>query len=119
MGVQIKKPNPYDKHLVSTPVTGTTTVTKSKSLGGGVKEESLVKSDVETVNKGLGVAKDQLHMIEVGGGQTINLGNYESARIDVRITVPCTKDDLEAAYEWASDWVSAKIQEAVSSAKGE
>jgi hypothetical protein len=49
----------------------------------------------------------------VEGGRVLNLGNYESARITVAITVPTTVDQLSEAYEFASDWVSAKIEESV------
>ena len=55
--------------------------------------------------------------ITVAGGRTLNLGNYESARIDVAITVPCDPEVLQGAYDWASDWVSSKITEAVSQVK--
>jgi hypothetical protein len=119
MGVNIKKPNPYDQHLASKSVQGSVNITKTKTLAAGVKDESLVHSSNEVVGKGVLMPADQMHMIEVGGGMTINLGNYESARIDVRLTVPCTKHDLEEAYEFASDWVSTKIQKAVADAKGE
>ncbi len=118
MSVTINKPNPYAKHLVSEPVKGTTTVTHVQTLGKGQKEEKLLTSTDELVSKGLIVAKEQLYMLEVGGGSTINLGNFESARIDVRLTAPCTKADLMDTYEWASDWVSERIIQAVKTAKG-
>ena len=47
----------------------------------------------------------------------MNLGNYETARVGVTITVPCSKDTLEEAYNYATEWVSAKINEAVGMAK--
>lgn len=56
--------------------------------------------------------------VTVEGGRTINLGNYESARIGVSITVPCDPHELGTAYDWASDWVSERINDAVNDAKG-
>jgi hypothetical protein len=120
MAISIKnKPNPYAEHLSSTAVNATTTTTKVTSKGAGVKEEKLMSSVDEQLSKGLVVATKELHKVEVGGGMTINLGNYESARIDVRLTVPCTKEELTEAYDWASDWVSERIQKAVKDAKGQ
>jgi hypothetical protein len=120
MAVKINKPNPYAEHMVSTPVVATTTVHTKLNKGKGVpKEEKLMASENETLSKGTVIPADQLHLIEVGGGMTINLGNFESTRIDVRLTVPCTKDDLEEAYEFATNWVGEKIGKAVAEAKGQ
>jgi hypothetical protein len=113
-----KKPNPYSAHLTSNNVVGTTTHTSIKNHGGGVKDEKLVSSKQETIGM-LTVPKNQMHTVEVGGGMTLNLGNFESARLDVRLSVPTTKEDLEAAYDWASDWVSEKLVQASKAAKGE
>jgi hypothetical protein len=50
--------------------------------------------------------------IYVGGSRTINMGNFESVKITVGITLPCNKTDLNESYEMASDWVSEKIMDA-------
>lgn len=118
MGVKVKgipkQVNPYTQYLISDPITGTTTVTKS----GKGKEEELVYSNQETLNKGQIV--ESLYKLEVGGGQTINIGNYESVRIDCRLTVPVgSKEELNDAYNWATDWVSEKLMQAIKDAKGE
>lgn len=108
----------YDQHLESNPIVGTTSKTKVKNLGGGLKEETLESSEQEVLSKGQIIPPHKLCRLEVGGGQTIQTVPYESVRLDVRLTVPCTHDDLESAYEFASDWVSNKIMEAVNAAKG-
>lgn len=47
--------------------------------------------------------------VAVDYGLTINLGNYESARIGVSITVPCYLEEANDAYTFAVDWVSERI----------
>jgi len=120
MAVNIKgkaPTNPYEAHLNSEPIQATTTVYKSK-VDGGTKTEALESSTEEVVNKGVVMSANEMYKIEVGGGMTVNLGNFESARLDIRIVVPCAKSEIEDAYEWASDWVSGKIQESMKAIKG-
>jgi hypothetical protein len=100
----------YTQHLQTKPVAGE--VSTSKSSGGAIIAESL--GETQTLNPG--VFSDGMS-ITVEGGRTLNLGNYESARIGVTITVPCSKDTLDDAYTFATQWVSDKIDEAVKTAK--
>jgi hypothetical protein len=120
MGVKIaNKPNQYAQHLVGKPVTAHTQVTKTTTYPGGVKEEQVLVDKTEDIGVAQMIAPHELHTLMVGGGMTIGLATkFEFARIDLQLTVPCTKPTLEDAYEWASDWVSAKIQAAVADAKG-
>lgn len=53
--------------------------------------------------------------VEVSLGLTLNLGNFESARISVGVTVPCYKEETDAAYEWAKNWVSERTRREVES----
>jgi hypothetical protein len=39
--------------------------------------------------------------VRAGYGVTINLGNYESARCDVSVTLPCYKEEVKEAVEEA------------------
>lgn len=50
-------------------------------------------------------------IITVGAGRTVNLGNFNSARVDVQIAYPCAVDDIEAGWEFAYGWVDKKITE--------
>lgn len=107
----------YTEHLgfaaqKSKPVTGIVTkeqTVSGKTIAGGTSETSTLHPGVFT--NGMSIT--------VEGGRTLNLGNYESARIGVHITVPCDNDSLNEAYEYATNWVSEKIDEAVKIAKGE
>lgn len=105
----------YSSHLktpTAKPITGSSTTTKvvaGTEMPAGISES-------ETIHPG--VFTDGMS-ITVEGGRTLNLGNYESARVGVSITVPCDKDTLNDAYTFATEWVSEKINEAVELAKGE
>lgn len=100
----------YQQHLHSKPVTGM--VSTSKAQSGQPVAESL--SETQTLHPGVftnGMS------ITVEGGRVMNLGNYETARIGVSITVPCSKDTLDDAYQYATAWVSERIEEAIKDAK--
>ena len=43
-------------------------------------------------------------------GLTANLGNYESARIDVGVRMPCNPDDIEATYVQAKEWCESRVK---------
>jgi len=42
-------------------------------------------------------------------GLTLNLGRYESARIDVSLSVPCYPAEVQETYEFVSKWVSERV----------
>ena len=50
---------------------------------------------------------------------TINLGNYESARLGVSVTVPCYVEDVDNAYERARIWVEKRVQQEVDSIRSD
>jgi hypothetical protein len=100
----------YTAHLQTKPVTGM--VSSSKAVSGQTIAETA--SESKTLNPGVftnGMS------ITVEGGRVMNLGNYETARIGVTITVPCSTATLDEAYAYATEWVSSKIDEAVKMAK--
>lgn len=47
--------------------------------------------------------------VSVKGGATINLGNYESARIDVMLSVPCYVEEIDEIFEKVKVWVDEKL----------
>ena len=59
------------------------------------------------------VEGDQIARVRVNGGITKNLGNYESLRCDVTLELPCasTQAGVEAAFEYAKDWIAEKVTE--------
>lgn len=49
--------------------------------------------------------------VKVGGGLTINMGNFESLRVDCSVSIPCHRNRIEEALQEASDIVAARISE--------
>ena len=54
--------------------------------------------------------------VSIGAGITKNLGNYESARVDVRIEMPALPEETEIARvaSMVSEWVDEILGEKVS-----
>lgn len=107
-----KTPPAYTEHLFEdvSAKSGEGTVVIEKKVGG---EDYVVKgASSESPTPPLVHDKSGEFHIEVTGGRTINTGNYESARISVSIRMPCDKNTLNDAYEFATNWVNSKIEEA-------
>jgi hypothetical protein len=51
--------------------------------------------------------------VEIGYGLTLNIGNYESARVDVKVSVPCYREEVEDAYAFAKKWAEDKVKQEV------
>lgn len=47
--------------------------------------------------------------ISVKAGVTINLGNYESGRVDVMLTMPCYPEEVDETYEDVKSWVDSRV----------
>ena len=104
----------YMDHLASKPVVAKMqTATK---MAGEQWSEEVEKTEV--INPGVMLPKDEMMQLHYEGGQTINMGNFNSAKFTVGVTMPTTKDTLAADYDWVTDWVSAKIAEAAQGIKG-
>jgi len=73
---------------------------------GTVEEESL--TPLPTV-----VVEEQHAVVGVTMGVTRNLGNYESLKITVHLSVPCTnsEESINVAYDTAKQWVDSKVAE--------
>ncbi len=69
-------------------------------------------------------AKDaRICQIHTKLGKTINLGNYESARVDVGFTIPCYAEEMvrlfPKAYEFTEEKLSEKVSEIENALSGE
>jgi hypothetical protein len=53
-----------------------------------------------------------------GYGLTLNLGNYESARFDVSLSMPCYPEDVDACDKWCAAWTEQRVQAEVSAVRG-
>jgi len=63
------------------------------------------------------VSPEQTVTVGLSRGLTVNLGNYESARIDCWCSRPCKAGEEEQAYEKCYEFVTGKIKDAVSKLK--
>lgn len=66
------------------------------------------KEDLQKITFPVGV---EPAFVRVAAGGTYNLGDFNSLRLDVSVTVPCRPDQLEQAYQDASDFVADKLRE--------
>jgi hypothetical protein len=56
--------------------------------------------------------------VSVEMGMTINLGNYESAKVSVSLSVPCYQEEVDRTFAWAKKWVEEKTLEEAAEARG-
>ena len=56
-------------------------------------------------------------IVRRGYGLTLNQGNYESARIDVSVEVPCYLADIFKADKWAAEFCEQRVRKEVASAR--
>jgi hypothetical protein len=91
----------------------TLTITRQYKLQSG-------EAEADPVNETIEVTKFETEpaIVHLGFGLTINLGNYESARLDVSISVPCYKEQADDAYAAAKVWVEERVQQEVAEIKG-
>jgi len=47
--------------------------------------------------------------VSVEYGLTMNLGNFESARIAVHLTVPAYREEVDGAYDYARKFVESRV----------
>jgi hypothetical protein len=50
-------------------------------------------------------------------GATVNMGNYESARVLVSLTVPCYREEVDGACSWAKDFVEERFKKEIAEAR--
>lgn len=114
---------PWDEHLPGDEV-------KAKVGMSTVTVEKLKKVDPDKAPQVVSTKEDvalhpmpkpapgvKLATVGVSGAMTLNLGNYESAKIGVFLSLPCPVDEIDATYDKASSWVSDRINAAVEEAK--
>jgi len=54
--------------------------------------------------------QNEIGGVRVGVGLTINIGNFESCRLDVALELPCISEDAEEAYGVAKAFVDTKLE---------
>lgn len=79
------------------------------------KDVGLAKETDETIEVRQFVTEPARVSVEMG--MTVNLGNYESARVTVMLTVPCHLEEHEEAYSYAKAWVNKRTLEEAQEAR--
>ncbi len=87
--------------------------------------DSTVESLLTVMSSGVGVEEEKRKVIEVrrfatepayvrvNAGVTKNLGNYESLRVDVSLTVPCYAEELGKVQKRVASLVADMLDEEV------
>lgn len=57
-------------------------------------------------------------MLKVGGGKTLNLGDFNSVKVYIEVSLPCSPQALNEAYDFGTNWVSEKLEEAEQAIQG-
>lgn len=51
--------------------------------------------------------------VDLTMGLTKNLGDFQSARMDLRIAAPCLPEEVDDYYERAKKWITIKLKKEV------
>lgn len=69
--------------------------------------------DVEATEEEVMVFETTPAYVRASAGVTKNLGDYESLRLDVSITIPCYVEHVEETYQEAATWVSERLDQEI------
>lgn len=90
------------------PVRRSTTVSLRAAGQADPTHEAMVNDTISTRTVS---DPARLAHVRFGAGLTINLGNFESARIDVQVELPCDMAEVTPALEEATEFVHARLAE--------
>ena len=79
-----------------------------------VVERNFTKNSVETSDQDEEIVSIQKFVttpaeVEVGIALTMNLGNFESAKLSVHLRVPCYSEEKDEAFDFAQRWVEERV----------
>ncbi len=90
--------------------------TKDRLMGGGDRET--LSEKVEDKRIKVGVFQTATAKVSVSKGLTINLGNFESARVTVGLDLPCYVEETKEIEEVVNKMVEDRIQAEVLEIRG-
>jgi hypothetical protein len=85
------------------------------------REESVHDAVLTVMASGVGIEEEKRKVVEVrkfatepayvrvNAGVTKNLGNYESLRVDVSLTVPCYVEEMEKVQKRTAELVASML----------
>jgi hypothetical protein len=82
------------------------------------KTKETIRETQEEVTIGVHRFETTPAQVTRGYGLTLNLKDYESARVDVRVTLPCYVEDLDECDEFAKGWIEQRIRAEVANIRG-
>lgn len=89
-------------------------VTSQYMKSGRQVGEEITKEDMILVDK----FETEPAEVEAKLGMTVNLGNYESLRVDVGVKIPCYKEEIANAHILAFQIVEKELFNKVKEVKG-
>lgn len=126
MALKIQKKKPADAGIAETKAPASeaqATVTKDVTDNS---TKTLVSSETkaETVDtSGVAPAKNtqQEPWCQVGfdASYTHNLGNYQSCKVGVSLTIPCPHGEIDAVFDFSKKWVQDRLQKEIDDLTGE
>lgn len=94
------------------------TINVTKTIGVAKGASSTIEDeDVISIHK----FETTPAMVTVEMAMTLNLTNYEFAKIGVTVSVPCYAEEINEAYEFAQTWAEERIsreREMIAAARG-
>lgn len=79
------------------------TITKSSKKAEGVEEKTCEETG-QSKTFSCEPAKVQFSV-----GMTLNIGNYESTRVDVGVVLPCDPENVDETFEKAKNWATTRL----------
>lgn len=83
---------------------GTLSVTVKQTQVGTVNEDSEEREQIEVSP----FVTDPAY-VTFACGATLNMGNYQSLRIDVRVSLPCYIEEIDEMYTTAKKWADERL----------
>ena len=100
-----------DKPQTGDVIAKASTAMVSKTIGKrgseGGEPETATSEDIIAIHKFV----TNPAMVSVGVALTMNLGNFEFAKIDIQMTLPCYKEEADDAFAFVQNWVEQKVQQ--------
>lgn len=113
MGLKIKSKAKAPELACGPAMAGEDTI--NAGVGQGSTSVEYPDGSIVDSKEVVGEAKvyDAPAYVTISMGLTRNLGNYESVKLHVGVTLPCapTSEDIDATYQEGKGWVDARINQ--------
>jgi hypothetical protein len=95
-------------------VEGAATVMKTVTGTGKQVLSEDQHSEAVPMNKEVQITAQPWCEVGFEASFTKNLGNYQSARLNVIVKIPCPAGDIDEVFDYARTWVNGKLETLVS-----